>query len=232
MPLSRANALLGEEAMARLSKTRIIVFGVGGVGSWCAEALVRTGVGNITLVDGDVVAPSNINRQIMAEPETIGCAKVMVLAGRLRKINPASRIEAIHAFYRADNADSFKLENFDYAIDAIDSVADKAHLICRALDTPSLELYSSMGAALRRDPTKVCATKFSKVAGDGLARALRNNFKKNALFPKRDWMCVWSSEAPANLPVRGSILQTTGVFGFVLASLVVNSVCAKCETSV
>ena len=143
----RTELLLGTNAMRALAKTRVIVVGTGGVGSWCAEALARTAVGHLTLVDSDRVCASNVNRQLMATSATIGEPKVSALARRLREINPAADIKAVDGVYSADTASTFKLEEFDYVIDAIDSVADKAHLIRHALSIPSVTLFSSMGAA-------------------------------------------------------------------------------------
>lgn len=215
----RTELLLGEETMRALSRTRVLVVGTGGVGSWCAEALVRTGIGHIALVDSDLVCASNVNRQLMATSATIGEPKVQALARRLREINPSAAISAIEGIYSADTAPAFNLEKYDYVIDAIDSVADKAHLIRNALSIPSVTLYSSMGAARRLDPFRVRATEFWKVQGDGLARALRNRFRKSGEFPARKFTCVWSDEPPR--AEAGTVMHVTAAFGLALASLVV-----------
>ncbi len=215
----RTELLLGEETMRALSRTRVLVVGTGGVGSWCAEALVRTGIGHIALVDSDLVCASNVNRQLMATSATIGEPKVQALARRLREINPSAAISAIEGTYSADTAPAFNLEKYDYVIDAIDSVADKAHLIRNALSIPSVTLYSSMGAARRLDPFRVRATEFWKVQGDGLARALRNRFRKSGEFPARKFTCVWSDEPPR--ADAGTVMHVTAAFGLALASLVV-----------
>lgn len=215
----RTELLLGAEAMRALAKTRVIVVGTGGVGSWCAEALARTAVGHLTLVDSDRVCASNVNRQLMATSATIGEPKVAALARRLREINPAADIRAVDGVYSADTASTFKLEEFDYVIDAIDSVADKAHLIRHALSIPSVTLFSSMGAARRLDSFRIRATEFWKVQGDGLARALRNRFRKTGEFPVRKFTCVWSEEPPR--AEAGTVMHVTAAFGLALASLVV-----------
>ena len=215
----RTELLLGAEAMRALAKTRVIVVGTGGVGSWCAEALARTAVGHLTLVDSDRVCASNVNRQLMATSATIGEPKVTALARRLREINPAADIRAVDGVYSADTASTFKLEEFDYVIDAIDSVADKAQLIRHALSLPSVTLFSSMGAARRLDPFRIRATEFWKVQGDGLARALRNRFRKTGEFPARKFTCVWSEEPPR--AEAGTVMHVTAAFGLALASLVV-----------
>lgn len=226
--LTRARMLLGEDAMASLRNARVAIFGLGGVGGWCAEALARSGAGMLMLVDFDKVAASNINRQVMATTATIGRAKVEVLAERLREISPAIRLDVREEFYSPANAASFKLEDFDYAIDAIDSLESKAALIRHALSIPSLKLFSSMGAARKVDPCAVGAGLFRKVAGDPLARALRRIFRKSGGMPERDFTCVWSPENRENaMPpadgsrANGSLAHVTAIFGFTLAGLVV-----------
>ena len=234
---SRSEALLGGEAMKRLADARVLVVGVGGVGSWCAEALVRTGVGHITLVDDDVVAESNVNRQCPATAKTIGRAKVEAMAERLKEINPACDVIGINNRYplscsgdlssdqrtngSTDQVRNFSLSDYGVIVDAIDSVDCKAELIFGATEA-GVPLVSSMGAALRLDPTKVKMTRFEKVEGDGLARALRQRFKKLGRFPKGKFSCVWSTQTPNNpntqTPVKGSLMPVTATFGMCLAS--------------
>ena len=221
---SRSEALLGAEAMKRLAEARVLVVGVGGVGSWCAEALVRTGLGHITLVDDDVVAESNVNRQCPATAETVGRAKVEAMAERLRVINPDCEVEARNSRF-SSAASISSLSSFDLIIDAIDSVDCKAELILGATEA-GVPIVSSMGAALRLDPTKVKVTRFEKVEGDGLARALRQRFKKLGRFPSAKFSCAWSTEHaieqsnnPNNRTIsKGSLMQVTAVFGMCLAS--------------
>ena len=218
---SRSEALLGETAMKRLTEARVLVVGVGGVGSWCAEALVRTGLGHITLVDDDVVAESNVNRQCPATAATVGRPKVAAMAERLIAINPQA--DVIARFERFEKFEGF--EKFDVVVDAIDSVDCKAELILSATEA-GVPIVSSMGAALRLDPTKVKVTRFEKVEGDGLARALRQRFKKLGRFPAAKFNCVWSGEAPVTAPVaetatvrlKGSLMPVTATFGMCLAS--------------
>lgn len=222
---SRTEALLGEEALKRLSVAKVLIVGIGGVGSWCAEALVRTGVGKMTLVDDDLVATSNINRQCPALATTIGRAKVEVMAERLRKINPDCEVVAIQERYEgfAKGGAQLNLDSFDVIVDAIDSVQCKANLILEATSA-GVPLVSSLGAALRMDPTKVCVTRFEKVVGDGLAKALRQRFKKWGRFPAAKFICVWSSECPmscAEHESRGSLMPVTATFGMCLASEVI-----------
>ena len=159
---SRSELLLGSEAMEHLSRKRVILFGTGGVGSWCAESLVRSGVMDMTIVDSDTVSITNINRQLIATTETVGQIKVQVLKERLLSINPSARITAIHNTFTIETAQEFELDTYDYIIDAIDSLKDKALLILMATRTKA-RLFSSMGAALKLDPTRIGTAEFWKV---------------------------------------------------------------------
>jgi len=193
----RTELLLGLDNLGRIQQARVLIFGVGGVGSWCAEALVRSGIRHITIVDSDRVCVTNCNRQLMATTKTIGQVKVEALRDRLLEINPDAEVTALQKIYDATTADSFHMEEYDFIIDAIDSLSEKADLILRATSLPKhITLISSMGAALRTDPFKVRKAEFWKVNGDALARALRNKFKKQKLFPKRKFYCVYSEEQP------------------------------------
>ena len=232
----RNELLLGAEAMERLAQKRVIIFGVGGVGSWCAEGMVRSGIRRLTIVDSDRVCATNINRQLMATTLTVGRVKVDALKERLLTINPQAEITALQQVFTEATADSFALDSYDYIIDAIDSLKDKAALILLACQTKA-RLFSSMGAALKLDPTRIRVTEFWRVTGDPLARALRNKFKKSKQFPKRKFQCVYSDELLQNrgeqvaadvaecvfpkAQVNGSIVHITAVFGFMLAGLVV-----------
>ena len=235
----RSELLLGSEAMERIAEKRVIIFGVGGVGSWCAESLVRSGIRKLTLVDSDRVCITNINRQLMATTKTIGQVKVDALKERLLTINPSAEITALQQIFTAETAESFDIGSYDYIIDAIDSLKDKALLILMATSLPSLRVdgsgapkfFSSMGAALKLDPTRIKIAEFWKVQGDPLARALRNRFKRDKQFPKRKFQCVYSDELLQNQkPVdpddrgNGTIAHITAIFGFMLAGLVVQDV--------
>jgi tRNA A37 threonylcarbamoyladenosine dehydratase len=158
----RAELLVGNDSMAKAKETRVIIFGVGGVGSWCAERLVRSGIGHLTLVDSDRVCITNVNRQLMATMKTVGMVKVDALKERLLSINPKVDIIALQKIYSAETADSFNLDDYDYVIDAIDSLENKALLIKRAT-AAHCKFYSSMGAALKMDPTKISVAEFWKV---------------------------------------------------------------------
>ena len=193
----RTELLLGNEAVDCIARQRVIIFGVGGVGSWCAESLVRSGIRQLTVVDSDRVCITNINRQLMATTKTVGQVKVEALKERLLTINPSAEITALQKIFTEETADEFQLETYDYIIDAIDSLKDKALLIELACQTQA-KFFSSMGAALKLDPTKIQVAEFWKVKGDPLARALRNRFKKQKRFPKRKFQCVFSDELLQN----------------------------------
>jgi tRNA A37 threonylcarbamoyladenosine dehydratase len=201
----RSELLLGDEAMNLIAEKRVIIFGVGGVGSWCAESLVRSGIRKLTIVDSDRVCITNINRQLMATTKTVGQVKVDALKERLLTINPSAEITALQQIFTAETAESFELDTYDYIIDAIDSLKDKALLILMATSAPhtggvggSPKFFSSMGAALKLDPTRIKTAEFWKVQGAPLARALRKRFKRDGQYPKRKFQCVYSDELLEN----------------------------------
>ena len=210
--------------MARLKAARVLVVGVGGVGSWCAESLVRTGLGHITLMDDDVVAESNVNRQCPATSKTLGQPKVEAMRNRLLAINPDCDITTLKERYTSTVNLNLQPQP-SLIVDAIDSVDCKAELILGATEA-GIPLVSSMGAALRLDPTNVKVTRFEKVEGDGLARALRQRFKRLGRFPKGKFSCVWSTEVAVGGASRtsrltegkGSVMPVTATFGMCLAS--------------
>ena len=222
----RTRLLIGAEALNRLATKRVIIVGVGGVGSWCAESLIRSGIRHLTIVDSDRVCITNVNRQLMATMPTVGRAKVDALRERLLTINPEAQVTALRQTFTEETAAQFHLEDYDYIIDAIDSLRDKALLIRLACETQA-RLFSSMGAGQKMDPTRIRVAEFWKVTGDPLARALRNRFKRERQFPRHKFQCVYSDEF---LPRRGSdpsqpcgtLAHVTAVFGFMLAGLVVS----------
>lgn len=232
----RAELLIGESCMARIANARVILFGVGGVGSWCAETLVRSGIHHLTMVDGDVVMHSNINRQLMATTATLGRPKVEVMRERLLSINPDAQITAIAGRYNADTADSFRLDEYDYVIDAIDSLTDKALLINATTRLPNTQLFSSMGAARKFAPSKIKVAEFRKVQGDPLARTLRQKFKHMGVFPERKFLCVYSDEILPNAydsadRANGTMAHITAIFGHTLAALVLQDVCQMTQNN-
>ena len=185
----RSELLLGKEAMDGIAQKRVIIFGVGGVGSWCAESLVRSGIRQLTIVDSDRVCITNINRQLMATTKTVGQVKVEALKERLLSINPKAEITALQKIFSEETADSFQLDTYDYIIDAIDSLKDKAALILLACKTKA-KFFSSMGAALKLDPTRIKVTEFWKVQGDPLARALRSSSRRSSSPSASSSACI------------------------------------------
>lgn len=222
----REELLLGTAAMALIARQRVIIFGVGGVGSWCAESLVRSGIHHLTIVDSDYVCETNVNRQLMATTKTIDCVKVDVLRERLLEINPAADITAMQAIYSEETSDTFRLDTYDYIIDAIDSLKDKAHLILTATRTGAV-FFSSMGAALKMDPAKISVAEFWKVKGCPLGAALRRRFRSAKTFPAKKFRCVYSEELLRNSiesKTNGTIVHATAIFGFTLSSLVIRDI--------
>lgn len=232
--LSRTRLLLGTEAIESIRQKRIIIFGVGGVGSWCAEGLVRSGIRHLTLVDFDCVCESNINRQLMATTDTVGEIKVDALKAHLMLINPSADITAVRQRFTADTLADFRLSDFDYIIDAIDSLDDKALLISEACKTKA-KLFSSMGAARKLDPTKIQVAEFWKVRGCPLAKALRNRFKRNGVRPARKFSCVFSEEVLSNRGAadeeraNGSLVHITAIFGFTISGLILKHIADQCD---
>lgn len=221
---SRTEMLMGAEAMERLRRTRVIVFGLGGVGSWCAESLVRSGVGHLTMVDPDYVDVTNINRQLPALSSTLGRPKVEVLRERFLDINPEAEIVARQERFMVETAANFGIEEFDYVIDAIDSIQDKIELILSTTHYPLPTLYSSMGAARKMDPQQVRVTEFWKVDGCPLAATLRKRMRKQLRFPERKFKCVWSPERNDDAQPKGTLMPVTATFGLTLASLVIKDI--------
>lgn len=223
----RSETLLGREAMARLQSARVIVFGVGGVGSWCAEALVRSGIGHLTIVDSDCVEPTNVNRQLPALATTVGLPKVEVMRDHLLAVNPQADILALQQRFSLATADAFRLADYDFVVDAIDSLRDKLDLILLAARRGGPVLFSSMGAARRLDPLQVRVSEFWRIDGCPLAAKLRKSMRREQRYPERKFKCVWSAETPlAAQGVKGSMMPVTATFGLVLASLVINSLSA------
>lgn len=247
---NRLMRLTGEEAFERFQKAKVIVFGIGGVGSWCCESLIRSGIVNLTIVDSDIVCITNINRQLQATTKTIGQVKVDALKSRLLEINPDANITSIEKLYSVDTRPEFDLNKFDYVIDAIDSLSCKIELIDHALSSDTT-LFSSFGAASKLDPTRVQVKQIWKTYGCPLGRLVRNGLKKRHINKK--FLCVFSDEVlpvnpvsdcptidcdcpkkdscgeinlehSAKKQINGSITHITGIFGFHLAGLVIQDI--------
>lgn len=232
---SRVERLVGAEGLEQLARARVILFGVGGVGGWCAEALVRSGIGHLTIVDPDCVDVTNINRQLPATTRTVGLPKVDVLRERLLEINPLCEINARQERYTL-GAD-FQLAGYDVIIDAIDSLTDKANLILEATACPGA-FFSSMGAACKMDPTQVRVAEFFDVRGCPLGAALRKRLRKNGTLPQKKFLCVYDEQVLPNLGpeldpgpgkavANGTLAPITGIFGFTLAGLAIEHIVGK-----
>ena len=233
----RQTLLLGESAMEKLKKAKVALFGVGGVGSYAAEALARSGVGSITLVDNDVVSLSNINRQLCALHSTVGKYKVEVVKERLLDINPELCVNTRCEFVLPDNIKSFELYDYDYVIDAIDTVSGKLAIIeeCNKHSTP---IISCMGTGNKQDPTALCVTDITKTTTCPLARVMRRELKKRGIAHLR---VVYSTEeamtplerimTEGNKVVPGSLAFVPSVAGLIAAGEAVKQIIAKEESN-
>lgn len=190
--LIRTRLLIGDAPLDRLAAAKVAVFGVGGVGGYCVEALARAGVGTLHLYDDDTVSESNLNRQIAALHSTIGRPKVEVMAERVRDISPACQVQAIRMFYLPQNADQVDLSQYDYVVDCIDTVAAKLELVsrCNALQ---VKIISAMGSGNKLDPTAFEVTDISKTQGCPLARVMRKELRKRGI---QHLKVVYSREEP------------------------------------
>lgn len=191
-PFSRTELIIGEEGLATLSKANIAVFGIGGVGSYVAEALVRSGIGAITLIDDDDVHLTNLNRQLPALHSTLGQKKVEVMGRRLLDINPRLKVEMLPMLYLPDNADEIDLSRFDYVVDAIDTVSAKLELIDRC-DKGNIPLISSMGCGNKLDPTRLLIGDLYATSVCPLAKVMRHECRKRGIKAVK---VVYSTEEP------------------------------------
>ena len=191
-PLIRTRMLIGDDPIERLKQSKIAIFGVGGVGGYCAESLARSGIGSIDLYDDDTVSESNLNRQIAALHSTIGLPKAEVMASRIRDINPACQVQAIRMFYLPENADEIDLAGYDIILDAIDTVSAKIELAVRAQKL-GIPMISAMGTGNKLHPEKLVATDIAKTQMCPLARVMRRELKARGVEHLR---VIYSTEAP------------------------------------
>ena len=190
--LERSLPLIGQDGEEKLNNSSVIVFGVGGVGSWCAEALVRCGIGKITVVDGDVVSETNRNRQLIALTSTVEKSKAEVCAKRLSDINPDCKVSSFDLFYSSETSDKIDLGEYDFVADCIDTVTSKLLLIQKSHEA-GVEIISSMGTGNRLDPSRITVTDVFKTEGDPLARVMRKELRARGV-DKLTVVC--SDEAP------------------------------------
>jgi len=226
---SRTELLLGPAAMERLAKARVAIFGVGGVGGYVAEALVRSGIGSFDLIDNDDVSLTNINRQIIATHATIGKPKVEVMRERMLSINPEAKINLHQCFFLPENQDSFDFTQYDYVIDAVDTVTAKIAIIMKAKEA-KVPVMSSMGAGNKMNPAMFEVADIYKTSVCPLARVMRQAMKKRGV---KQLKVVYSKEVPiapaaseeskgtAGHPVPGSTAFTPSVAGLIIAAEVV-----------
>ncbi len=218
---SRTERVLGEEKLKKLANSNVMVFGVGGVGGHCIEALVRMGIENITVVDGDTIDITNINRQLIATQSTVGRAKVEVIKERLLDINPNANIKTINKMYLPETRDEFDFDGYDYIVDAIDNVTAKLDIICRAKEN-GIDVISSMGTGNKLEPTMLEVSDISKTSVCPLAKVIRKELRKREI---KDVKVIFSKEEPkvrANPP--GSVSFVPPVAGMIMASEVVKDI--------
>lgn len=225
---SRTALIIGGDGVERLADAKVIVFGVGGVGSFVAEALARGGIGTLTLVDADTVSESNINRQLVALDSTVGRYKAEVMKERIHDINPQCNVTVHNLFFSHENASDFCLERYDYAVDAIDSVTSKLELavLCSELH---IALISSMGAGNKLNPTAFEVTDIYKTSVCPLARVMRHELRKRNIPALK---VVYSKEEPITQPPRndgartppGSISFVPSAAGLIIASEVIKDI--------
>lgn len=226
----RSRLVFDDEGIERLKGSHVLVAGVGGVGGFVVEALARAGVGRLTIVDHDQVSPSNLNRQIIALESTLGKNKALVMQARIQDINPECEVVTIQRFLKPDDMDELLQSDFDYVVDAIDSLNCKVALVATAFQK-GFKVVSSMGAGRRIDPSKIQITDVSKTHTCGLARNMRQRLKKQGIH--KGVRVVFSTELPKEPGpmeeiegARGRVVNGTasympGIFGLMLSGIVI-----------
>lgn len=225
----RTLRLLGSDAVKRLESSSVLVVGLGGVGGYAAEMLLRAGVGKLTLLDGDTVAPSNLNRQIISTTKNIGSSKAIVFAERFHDINPEAHIDSIHAYLAPDDVSCLLDRGFDYVADCIDTIAPKVELIAQCV-TRKIGIVSSMGTGGRTDPSKIGYADIWDTCNDGLARAVRQRLRKKGI--QRHIGVVASTEIPESHSLieledvnkrssYGTLCTIPAIFGILIANHVI-----------
>ncbi|MCB8994303.1 MAG: tRNA threonylcarbamoyladenosine dehydratase [Bacteroidales bacterium] len=233
---SRTELLLGTEALSKLANSHVLILGLGGVGAYTAEMLCRAGVGHMTIVDGDAVQPSNINRQLIAMESTIGLEKAKVLADRLRDINPLIKLDLISEYQNEDNMDSLLTFKYDYVADAIDTLSPKVAFIQKTMKK-GYPLVSSMGAGGKLDPSKVMVSDVEKSFNCRLAHSMRKKLHKLGIY--KGFKVVFSPEEVSKDSVSlvqdernkrsnvGTISYMPAVFGCFMASVILRDLTSE-----
>lgn len=220
---SRTELLLGKEAVKRLGNKRVAVFGIGGVGGFVCEALVRSGIGHFDLIDKDVVSLSNLNRQIIATRSSIGRYKVDVMKERMLDINPDVDVNVHNCFYLPENASDFNFSDYDYVVDAVDTVTAKISIIVKAKEA-GVPVISSMGAANKLNPEKFKVADIYKTSVCPLARVMRRELKKRNIDSLK---VVYSDEEAISSGGLGSVAFVPSVAGLILAGQVIKDLCVR-----
>lgn len=220
---SRTELLLGKEAVKSLGNKRVAIFGIGGVGGFVCEALVRSGIGHFDLIDKDVVSLSNLNRQIIATTSSIGRYKVDVMKERMLDINPDVDVKVHNCFYLPENASDFNFSDYDYVVDAVDTVTAKISIIVKAKEA-GVPVISSMGAANKLNPEKFKVADIYKTSVCPLARVMRRELKKRNIDSLK---VVYSDEEAISSGGLGSVAFVPSVAGLILAGQVIKDLCVR-----
>ena len=233
MDLTREIPLIGEEGLKKIEKAKVLLFGVGGVGSFVAEALIRSGIKYLTIVDGDEVKKSNLNRQLIATEQTLDLEKVIAEKERLNTINPKAEINAINLFYLPEIEERISFDGYDYVIDAIDTVTSKILIIKKAKEK-GIPVISCMGTGGKTDITKLKVGDVSKTQGCPLAKVMRKELKERGIFGVK---AVYSEEerplvkleekTNAGRPVPSSMIFVPGAAGLMIAKEVIFDIIGK-----
>ncbi len=223
----RTEMVIGEEALKKLNNTNILVVGIGGVGGYVVEALVRTGIGKITLIDNDVVSETNINRQIIASTKTLGKLKVDAMEERIKDINPDISVKKFNLFLTEENIKQLDIKKYDYVIDAIDTVSSKLALI-EQCKKEKINIISSMGTGNKLDPSKLEITDISKTSVCPLARVIRYELRKRNInyltvcYSKEEPIKTIMKDEQTKKHIPGSIAFVPSVAGLLIAGKVIN----------
>ncbi len=231
----RLELLIGTAALKRLQNSSVVVFGVGGVGGYAVESLVRGGVGKLTLIDPDQVCSTNINRQIHALEKTVGQVKVEVMAQRCREINPQAEIITYHCAYRQENSEQLLSSQYDYVLDCIDNITDKLHLL-QSCYQRGLPIVSSMGAANKLDPTQIEVADISATKKCRLARTIRKELRKQGIvqgikvvYSTEEFRPLSGVDAAERKPVLGSSSYLPPLFGLTMTGVVIQALIGEIE---
>ncbi len=223
---SRTELLLGKSAMEQLAKSRVAVFGIGGVGGYVCEALARSGIGALDLIDHDKVSPSNINRQIIATTKTVGLYKTDVMKERILEINPEAKVSTYQCFFLPENASEFPFDEYDYVVDAIDTVTAKIELVLQC-ERSNVPIISSMGAGNKLDGSRFRVADIYKTSVDPLAKVMRRELKKRGVgklkvvYSEEEPVRPFGTEDTGRKVVPGSTAFVPSVAGLILAGEVV-----------